>query len=117
MRKAQLGVRSRFKGAVNRAGKTLNPWGRAVAKRLTTGATPTGITRYKTRKPSGSAVRRPTPDPQLKGMQYPKNDPLAWPLESPQTRSDLNRVSGMTQDKADFWNGAVDKAFERGGYS
>ena len=85
--------------------KIVSPWGSPIPKRMRKGS-----------KPRGSSRSVPTPDASLKGMPYKRNDPLAWPLENPQQRSDL-QFDKTTQDKADFNNRITNQAYERGGYA
>jgi hypothetical protein len=106
MRKSQLGSRSTFGSSRTSVRSVTAPWGSPIPKR--------GGSRGS--RPRGSSTAKPTPDPSLWSMRYKPNDPLAWPLENPQERSDLNVVSGHTQAKVDFNNAAVNHAFERAGY-
>lgn len=107
MRKSQICSRSRFGGARLASRAVEAPWGKPIPRSTAT----------KGSRPSGSSVSRSRPSPQLNGMRYPINKPLAWPLENPQTRADLRKASGMTQGKADFNNNAVNHAFQRAGYA
>ena len=107
MRKSQTGSRSRFGGARLASRAAEAPWGKPISR----------STANKGSRPGGSSVARSTPSPQLNGMRYPINKPLAWPLENPQTRADLRKASGMTAGKAAFNNSAVNHAFQRAGYA
>lgn len=91
----------------------LNPWGNNVPKGSARRTNGIGQSPFRTKvRPSGS-VSKPTPDRSLSGMAYKPNDPNMWPIEGGKADAD----SGMTQDKADFNNSAVNKAFQRGGYA
>jgi hypothetical protein len=105
---ARTGKASAFGGAKHRVSKLESPWGRVKAKARN------GVHGS---RPRGSSTSRPTPDASLRSMSYPKNDPTQWPLENPQTRADLRRDSAMTQGKADWQNGVVNHAYQRGGYA
>jgi hypothetical protein len=99
----QTGTPSRFGGAAGGAvRRVLNPWGNNVPKLGRTSGVRKG----------GGAVRRPKPDPQVWSMKYPANDPLQWPIVGGKHGS----PSGMTQAKANFNNGAVNRAYKRAGY-
>lgn len=106
MRKSQTGTASTFGASRSTTHVVKTPWGAAIPKRTRAGG-----------RPGGSSTRKPRPDPQLRGMSYPPNDPLQWPLEVPTQRSDLNLPSGNSAAKATFNNNAVNKAFQRGGYA
>lgn len=107
MRKSQKGTPSLFGGARGAVRNVLAPWGSPITK----------STRSRGSTPRGSSTRRSKPDPSLRGMDYPPNDPLQWPIEVPAVRGDLPLPSGMTQSKADFNNEIVTNAFIRGGYA
>ena len=113
----KTGKRSTWGAAKAGVSRVLAPWGKPLPKTTARRTNAAGQSVAKTKRPSGSSMRRPTPDASLRGMNYPKNDPLQWPLESPSVRSDLNKPSGMDQDKADFNNDAVNRAYQRGGYA
>jgi hypothetical protein len=99
----QTGTPSRFGGAAGGAARrVLNPWGNPVPK----------LGRRTTAGGRRGAVRKPVPDPSLWSIDYPKNDPLQWPIEGGKHPS----PSGMTQAKADFNNRAVNKEYKRAGY-
>lgn len=106
-------ARKRFGGAVGAgARRVLSPWGNSVPAAKGRGTNAVGATVTKARKPRGSSTRKPRPDPSLWSIKYPKNDPLAWPIEGGVTGS----ISGMTQAKADFNNDVVNDAYTRAGY-
>lgn len=107
MRRSQKGTASTFGNSRTSVRTVLAPWGKPITR----------STRSRGSTPRGSAHRRPKPDPQLRGMDYPPNDPLQWPIESPAVRGDLPKPSGMTANKATFNNTVVNKAFQRGGYA
>lgn len=116
MRKSQLGTRSRF-GSPRATPRTLNPWGKAVAKTSVGKTTGTGQGSRGGRKPAGTSRARAHPDVSLKGMRYKANDPMAWPVEVPTSRSDLLLMSAMTAAKVTFNNNTTNKAYQRGGYA
>lgn len=82
--------------------RVLNPWGNNVPKMGR------GITLG--RKAHG--VSRPKADSSLWSIDYPKNDPLQWPVQGGKRGS----PSGMTQAKANFNNRATNQAYKRAGY-
>lgn len=108
------GKPSRFGGAKSgRLRSILNPWGNNVPKGTARRTNGVGQSPFRTRvRPTGTR-QKPTPDRSLFGMKYKPNDPNAWPIEGGKADAD----SGMNQDKADFNNDAVNKAFQRGGYA
>lgn len=117
MKKSMTGTKSSWGAVRATPRRTLLPWGKPVPKRTVGATTGSGQGRNMGRKPAGSSVAKPTADKSLWGMQYKLNDPLGWPVESPASRSDLILASGMSQDKADFANAALNKAYQRGGYA
>lgn len=107
------GSSSRYGGAAGAGSRrVLNPWGNAVPAAQGRRANALGVTIARGR-PSGSAARRPTPSPQLWGMQYTPNDPNAWPIQG----GKQGPASGMTQHKIDWNNSVVTKAYQRAGYA
>ncbi|UOW92890.1 hypothetical protein SEA_LEOPARD_12 [Mycobacterium phage Leopard] len=94
-----------FGSARHGSRSVISPWGKPIPMR-----------RKGSGRVSGSSTRKPTPDPSLWGMKYKPNDPLAWPLENPAQRSDLE-FDKTTTAKANFNNAIVNKAFQRGGYA
>lgn len=107
------GKPSSFGGAKSKRRSILNPWGNNVPKDTARRANGVGQTPFRSRVRPTGAIRKPTPDRSLFGMGYKRNDPNAWPIEGGKADAD----SGMTQDKANFNNSAVNHAFERGGYA
>ena len=101
--------------ALNSGGarRILNPWGNNVPQGTARKANAVGDTPFRSKVRNAGAVRRPTADRSLFGMDYKRNDPNHWPLEGGKADAD----SGMTQAKADFNNSAVNHAFKRGGYA
>lgn len=89
--------------------RTLNPWGFNVPK----GSVPKGVS-----SAGGSNMRKPIPDPQLKGMDYPANDPLLWPVvpnwDGTYTRQPSS--SGISPEVIAKNNSAVEEAYHRAGY-
>jgi|SRR6516162_5983483 hypothetical protein len=97
--------------SLQRFSKTLNPWGFNVPKgKISQGSI------------MGSSVRKPIPDPQIWGMDYPKwapkNDPLYWPVvlnwDGSYTRQPS--VSGITPAIITWWNQTVEHAYTRDKY-
>jgi hypothetical protein len=76
----------------------LSPWGNNI-----------GRTTPNTQKFGPSRRRAPVPDASLFSIDYPANDPLAWPIIGGRR----GPISGMTQAKADWWNSAVNHAYAR----
>jgi hypothetical protein len=88
--------------------RTLNPWGFNVPKR----GVPKGVS-----SPGGSSMRKPIPDPQLKGMDYPANDPLLWPVEIDKVNHTRQpSSSGINAAVIAKNNAAVEQAYHRAGY-
>jgi hypothetical protein len=87
---------------------TLNPWGGPNIPK-------TPVNRL---APSGSSMRKPIPDPSLKGMDYPPNDPLLWPVvpnwDGSYTRQPS--ASGINSAVIAKNNSAVEEAYHRAGY-
>lgn len=98
-------------GKVDRA-----PWGKAIPKDVGRHTNSVGSgNRSKVRvRSSGS---RPTPDRSLFGMDYPANDPAAWPVMPDPATGRRGNVSTHTQAKVDFVNTAVNHAYQRAGYA
>lgn len=112
--KKQTGSSSRFGGAAGgSARRVLNPWGNTVPAAKGRRANAVGQTVGRGRQRGVSGVRKPTPDSSLWSIDYPKNDPLQWPIQGGKRKS----PSGMTQAKANWNNAIVNKAYQRGGYA
>ena len=86
---------------------SLNPWGGPNIPKMPLGRP----------APSGSSMRKPIPDPSLKGMDYPPNDPLLWPVvpdfvnyTRPPSQSGINSAVIAKN------NSAVEEAYHRAGY-
>jgi len=88
--------------------RTLNPWGFNVPK----GQVPKGVS-----SAGGSSMRKPIPDPQLRSMDYPINDPLQWPVEI-DTVNHIRQpsTSGINAAVIAKNNSAVEEAYHRAGY-
>lgn len=94
------GIAKRVKGRI------LNPWGKPVPLFFKGRGTV-----------SGSAVRKSSPSPELKGMDYPKNKPYLWPVVPDFENHTLPPPqSGLTQDVIDANNAATEQAYNRAGY-
>lgn len=104
----QTGTPSSF-GQTRSGGNTMNPWGKNVPKQ-------TPITKSKVR---GSSRQRATPDPQLKGMDYPPNDPRYWPAINTNGTPTKKPTSPTAPSPATVArnNTIVNNAFKRGGYA
>ena len=94
--------------SARRFARTLNPWGFNVPKK----SVPKG-----TNFAGGSSMRKPVPDPSLRGMDYPVNDPLQWPV----LIDTVNHVrqpstSGINANVIAKNNAAVEEAYHRAGY-
>jgi hypothetical protein len=88
---------------------TLNPWG---GPNIPKGAVPKSVG-----NPSGSSMRKPTPDPQLRGMDYPANDPLLWPVEIDKVNHTRQpSSSGISSTVINKNNTAVEQAYTRAKY-
>jgi len=116
----QTGATSRFGNAAGGTTRTVrNPWGNVAPQATATGTTPQGNTRSRAVL-RGSAIRRPTPDPQLWGMSYRANDPVAWPqvklVGGVIVPDKAGPASGMTAAKATRNNAIVEHAYTRAGY-
>ena len=89
-------------------GSTLNPWGKNIPMR--------GIAKT-FGSPSGSSMKKPHPDPSLKGMDYPANDPLLWPVEIDKiNHTKAPPTSGISPAVINKNNLAVEQAYHRAGY-
>lgn len=110
----QTGASSRFGGAAGaNVRRVLNPWGNMVPAAKGRRANAVGATIAKSRASRRSAVAMPKADASRWSMDYPKNDPLQWPIQAGKRGS----PSGMTQHKADVNNAAVNHAYQRAGYA
>jgi hypothetical protein len=90
-------------------GKTLNPWG---GPNIPKGQVPKG-----TNSASGSSTSKPTPDPQLFGMDYDGRDPLQWPVVLDLVNHVRQpSISGITPNVINKVNAAVEHAYTRDGY-
>jgi hypothetical protein len=86
---------------------TLNPWGGPNIPKVP-------VVRL---APSGSSMRQPIPDPSLKSMDYPPNDPLLWPVIPDRvgyTRPPSH--SGINTNVINKNNAAVEQAYTRAHY-
>jgi hypothetical protein len=93
--------------SARRFARTLNPWGFNVPKR----GVPKGVS-----SPGGSSMRKPVPDPQLKGMDYPTNDPLYWPVVPNVANGRQPSTSGINANVIAKNNAAVENAYTRAKY-
>lgn len=105
--KKQLGTRNKkITGGKSKTRRLLPPWGRAVRG----GKSSSGTVGGSTRKPQ-------SPDPSLRGMQYPANQPHQWPVEPDfEDHTLAPPSSGYTSDVAAKHNAAVENAYTRAGY-
>lgn len=118
--KKQLGGKNTkpIGASLKKFAKTINPWGPNVPnKRIgLTGAIGQSM-RTRANTTYGSATKKPTPAPELKGMQYPKNDPTAWPVEPDfvnHTRAP--DPFGITAQVITNVNKSIEDAYHRDGY-
>lgn len=108
LRKSQLGGLNRKVLSRKRLGKAGKPWGDAVPARFR-------------RKPvNGSSRGKPRPDARLTGLDYPANDPAAWPVDL-ETLHDLAAAGeplpgAISQAKIDEHNTIVENAYTRAKY-
>lgn len=105
-------------GGKQKRTNTVDPWGPIVPNRRIgkTNGIGQSVTARNNRT-TGSAARKPVPDPALKSMPYPKNDPLQWPVEIDKTTHTRQpSVSGVTPTVITNVNAAVNHAFKRTGY-
>lgn len=118
--KKQLGTKNgkAIGAAFKKFGKTLNPWGPNVPQKTASGANGIGQTgRSRISSTTGSSTKKPVPDSSLRGMQYPKNDPLMWPVEPDFDNHTLPpSQSGITQTVIDNVNASIEHAYTRDGY-
>ena len=118
--KKQLGAKNTksIGAALKKFGKTVNPWGPNVPQ-TSVGRT-NGIgqsARSRINTTSGSATKKPRPDPSLRTMDYPKNDPLMWPVEPDLTGHTLPpSQSGITSAVIANVNSSIENAYHRDGY-
>lgn len=109
LRKSQLGGRNRrVLGRKSLTGKTHKPWGDAIPAR------------FKKRAVGGSSRRKSTPDARLRGLDYPANDPAAWPVDL-ETLHALAAAGeplpgAIPQEKIDERNAIVEQAYHRAKY-
>jgi hypothetical protein len=118
--KKQLGSKNTraIGAAFKKFGKTLNPWGPNIPVRrvghtndLGQSRTARGNTAY------GSSTKKPTPAPELKGMQYTKNDPTQWPVEPDYVNhTRAPDPYGITSTVVTNVNKAVEDAYTRAKY-
>lgn len=104
---SQLGKPStRFTGKL--ASKIRSPWGTPGVGRKLKGSIG---------KVYGSSTRQQKPDSQRFSMDYPRNDPLMWPVEVDRVgHTKAPPQSGMTTAKINANNAAVEHAFTRAKY-
>lgn len=106
--------RSRSAGTAPGPGyrRILNPWGNNVPKASAVGANSNGITPSTSRnRTSGSGRRMGIQDPSEIRIDYPANNPAAWPILGGK------RVIFDQAGKANRHNKVVNYAFVRGGYA
>jgi hypothetical protein len=106
-------------GAVfKKARKTVNPWGPILPNRRIGKVNGIGqsIT-SRVGRVRGSATRKPTPDASLRSMDYPRNDPLAWPVEiDTTTHVRQPSQSGITSSVIANVNASIEQAYTRDKY-
>lgn len=104
--------------ALRKARKVINPWGPIVPNRRV--GKVNGIGQSVTGRSStvrGSATRKPRPDPSLRSMDYPRNDPLAWPVEvDTTTHVRQPSQSGITSSVIANVNASIEQAYTRDKY-
>jgi hypothetical protein len=61
-------------------------------------------------------MNKPIPDPSLKGMDYPPNDPLLWPVVPNVANGMQPSASGINAAVIAKNNSAVEQAYHRAGY-
>lgn len=99
--------------------RTLVPWGNIYPARQGRQTNSVGATPFRAKVRRSGSVSKPTPNPAIWGMKYPKNDPARWPV-MPNVNTGLRSGgpdSAMNQHKVDFNNAVVNNAFKRGGYA
>ena len=103
--------------AFKKFGKTINPWGPNVPnKRIgLTNAIGQSVT-GRGSTTTGSSTKKPTIDPSLRGMNYPKNDPTQWPIENPPGSFNTQDPFGLTSQARANINASVEHAYTRDGY-
>jgi hypothetical protein len=89
-------------------GSTLNPWG---GPNIPKPQVPKSVG-----SASGSSMRKPVPDSQLRGMDYPANDPLLWPVVPNVANGRQPSSSGITPAVIAKNNAAVEQAYTRAKY-
>lgn len=105
-------------GGRQKATRVVNPWGPIVPNRNighTNGIGQSIKNIYG--RVRGSATRKPVPASELKGMQYPANDPGKWPVEPDfvnHTRAP--DPYGITPAVEASWNQALENEYHRAGY-
>lgn len=97
---------------------TVDPWGPIVPNRRVGKTNGLGQSQNaKMNTTAGSATRKPTPAPELRSMQYPKNDPLQWPVEiDTATHTRQPSVSGVTSTVITNVNQSIENAYTRAKY-
>jgi hypothetical protein len=96
----------------------VDPWGPIVPNRRVGKTNGIGqSSRARMNTTGGSAARKPTPDPALKSMNYPKNDPLQWPVEIDTVNHTRQpSVSGVTSTVVTNVNQSIENAYTRAKY-
>lgn len=117
--KKQLGTKNKkpIGASLKKFAKTVNPWGPNVPNKrigLTNAIGQSMGTRANATY--GSATKKPTPAPELRSMQYPKNDPLMWPIEPDAGHTHPPSQSGITAQVRTNVNKSVEDAYTRDGY-
>lgn len=105
-------------GGKQKRTNTVDPWGPIVPNTRVGKVNAIGQSvRALINSTRGSATRKPKPAPQLFKMDYPANDPLAWPVEIDTVNHTRQpSVSGVTPTVITNVNKAVNNAFKRDGY-
>lgn len=83
----------------------LMPWGNAVGKKLA----------GKVRIQRSAVGGRGGPDPSLRSMDYPRNDPALWPVEPDAStgRRGNNTLQQNATAKATKHNAAINHAYDK----
>jgi hypothetical protein len=104
--------------AFKKFGRTINPWGPNVPNRRVGLTNSIGQTsRSRTNSTRGSATRMPRPDPSLRGVDYPPNDPVQWPIENlPGSHTPQQDPFGLNDTIRSNINTSINHAFKRAGY-